>query len=73
MKQSEIKIGGIYTDGKGNIRKISQMAPSILYSCVRVKVKFRVLQKARSNLMLGDEYWCSLKSFAGWARNETAL
>jgi len=70
MKKSEIKLGSIYTNGRGNIREIVGVGPYLLYSgqedtdCVR----YKLLAKSSGPNLVGSERNCTKQSFATWAK-----
>ena len=70
MKKSEIKLGSIYSDGKGNIRKIVGVGPYLLYpgqentDCVR----YKLIAKRLGPHLVGSEQNCTKQSFATWAK-----
>ena len=70
MKKSEIKLGSIYSDGKGNVREIVGVGPYLLYpgqentDCVR----YKLVAKRLGPYPVGAERNCTRQSFATWAK-----
>lgn len=69
MKKSEIEIGGMYSNGKGRVRRIIEEGPFKLYSgqtdtdCVKY-----VTVKAGNKRNLQRESAMTRASFATWAK-----
>lgn len=61
MKQSEIRIGKFYTNGKGKVRKI--VAIERFGPTEQIDIRYR--EKGCPQL-----FWIYLKSFARWAKEE---
>lgn len=70
MKKSEIKLGRVFTDGKGNVREIVGVGPYLLYDgqqntdCVR----YKIITKKRGPHSVGAERNSTRISFASWAK-----
>ena len=70
MKKTDIKLGRMFTDGVGNIRKIVGVGPYILYDgqqntdCVR----YKLIAKRLGPYSVGSERNCTRQAFAAWAK-----
>jgi hypothetical protein len=70
VKKSEIKLGGMFTNGKGTIREIVGVGPYLLYDgqmdtdCVR----YKLIAKKLGPHSIGSEQNCTRQSFASWAK-----
>lgn len=76
MKKANIKVGGVYTDGKGGVRQVvAQGAQYVLYPTQvdQDNLRYRVVAKKRGPLRVGEECNSTRASFAAWAVAEVVL
>lgn len=73
MKKSEIKIGGVYSNGKGRIRKVIDIGPQYkLYDEVASTENLRyeiVNDGTKKNCTAGEEGNMTIQAFATWAKS----
>lgn len=73
MKKSEIKIGAVYSNGKGRERKVIDRGDYPLYTgqgdhdCILYEV---VKDGSKKNLSAGQRGNMTATSFANWAKKE---
>lgn len=74
MKKSEIKIGKLYSNGKGRIRKVVDMGPQYkLYDAQVCEDNLRyeiVNDGSKKNRTAGEQGNMTLAAFASWAKEE---
>lgn len=70
MKKSEIKVGRTFTDGKGNIREVTNLGYYPLYKDQQDThcVQYKVLTKKRGPHPVGSSQCCTQSAFAAWAK-----
>lgn len=72
MKKSEVKIGGIYSNGKGRIRKVVDIGPQYkLYDeqeCLE-NLRYEIVHDgSKNNCTAGEQGNMTVASFAAWAK-----
>lgn len=74
MKKSEIKIGHIYSNGKGRLRKVIDIGPQYkLYDGQGCDENMRyevVKDGSKKNLTAGTQGNMTMASFASWSKEE---
>lgn len=74
MKKTEIRIGGIYSNGKGRIRKVIDMGPQYtLYDGQECKDNLRyeiIHDGTKKNRTAGEQHNMTLAAFASWSKAE---
>lgn len=74
MKRIEIKIGKLYSNGKGRIRKVVDMGPQYkLYDAQECTDNLRyeiVNDGSKKNRTAGEQGNMTLAAFASWAKEE---
>ena len=72
MKKCEVKIGGIYSNGKGRIRKVVDIGPQYkLYDEQECLENLRyeiVYDGSKNNRTAGEQGNMTVASFAAWAK-----
>lgn len=71
MKKTEISLGGIYTDGKGNARKVIATGPQyVLYDgqATTDNLRYEVVQRTTGPYRVGRQGNATRASFASWAK-----
>lgn len=76
MKQGAIKVGDTYTDGKKGSRRVLAISGGKLrevrYLLLSARATVQYDWKTGSaRSLIGEEFTCSLSSFAQWAREST--
>ena len=71
-KKSEVKIGGIYSNGKGRIRKVVDIGPQYkLYDeqeCLE-NLRYEIVHDgSKNNRTAGEQGNMTVASFAAWAK-----
>lgn len=74
MKKNEIKIGGVYSNGKGRIRKVVDFGPQYkLYDAQECTENLRyeiVNDGSKKNRTAGEQANMTVAAFAAWAKEE---
>lgn len=74
MKKTEIKIGHVYTNGRGRTRKIIDMGPQYKYYPEQESeenVRYEILcDGSKKNATRGQQCNMTLASFASWAKED---
>ena len=74
MKKSEIKIGHIYSNGKGRLRKVIDIGPQYkLYDGHRCdeNMRYEVINDvSKANRTAGEQHNMTLAAFASWCKEE---
>ena len=76
MKKSEITVGGIYTNGRGRIRKVvAEGAEYALWDFMdKDFIRYETIHDGtRMNKTKGELHNCSRASFASWAKERTDI
>lgn len=71
MKKKDIVLNGVYTDGKGNVRKVIAIgAEYTLYNgqYENDNLRYLIISKKRGPFMVGGKYNSTKASFASWAK-----
>jgi len=73
MKKSEIKVGEVYTNGKGRTRKVVDFGPQyVLYegqACTE-NLQYEVVHDgSKKNRTAGERHNMTLSAFASWAKS----
>lgn len=75
MKKSEIKIGGLYSNDRGRVRKVVDIGPQyILYDGQRNEENlcYEIVQDGtNNNRMAGKQCNMTVIAFAAWAKEPT--
>ena len=74
MKKSEIKIGHIYSNGKGRLRKVVDIGPQYKFyngqGCDE-DMRYEVISDgSKKNRTAGEQHNMTLASFASWCKEE---
>jgi hypothetical protein len=72
MKIQEIKLNGIYTDGKGNVREIVSEGEFKLYSSQKETdcLRYKLVKKFKGPGTVNCYYNATRKHFAKWAQSK---
>lgn len=74
MKKNEIKVGGVYSNGNGRIRKVIDFGPQYkLYDAQECTENLRyeiVNDGSKKNLTAGEQCNMTIASFAAWAKEQ---
>ena len=74
MRKSEIKIGGVYSNGKGRIRKVIGIGPQYKFyegqECIE-NLRYEIVNDgSKKNLTAGEQCNMTVASFASWAKEQ---
>ena len=74
MKKSEIRIGGVYSNRKGRIRRVVDMGPQyVLYHGQMCSENLRyeiVCDGSKNNSTAGEQHNMTVARFAAWSKEE---
>ena len=71
MRKTDIKIGEVYTDGKGNVREVMDAGSQYVAFPGQVdtdNVQYRIIAKKSGPYRVGDVRCATRASFASWAK-----
>lgn len=72
MKVKDIEIGGVYSNGKGRVRKVIDRGTQfVLYSsqCCRDTIRYEIVNDGtKNNRTAGERHNMTVQAFATWAK-----
>ncbi|WP_317399723.1 hypothetical protein [Anaerotruncus colihominis] len=76
MKKSEIKIGHIYSNGKGRLRKVVDIGPQYKFYASQESeenMRYEVINDgSKGNRTAGEQHNMTLASFASWCKDDVS-
>lgn len=77
MKKSEIRIFGVYSNGRGRVRKVVDIGPQyVLYDGQECTENLRyeiVNDGTKKNRTAGEHHNMTVAAFAAWAKEEVEV